>query len=131
MIDTLPHEEKDYLSHGFLRAAGASCIVAAVLVAVWTEKPDDAARRADKAPASVDFSDDWKRETHVDLEKTLRAAQVEHCAVMAYRPHRRYPGEYLVYCSDDGRGWTAWSASTGSQRVRGPYAPDPLIANPS
>ena len=83
-----------------------------------------------RAPASVDYVDPWKRDTHMDLEKTLRAAQVEHCNVMAYRSHRHQAGEYLVYCSDDGRSWTAWSASTGAQKVRGPYAPDPLLANP-
>jgi hypothetical protein len=49
---------------------------------------------------------------------------------MAYRPHKTMYGEYLLYCTDGSRRWMAWRVWTGSQRVAGPYAPDPLLPLP-
>ncbi len=103
----------------------------ALIVAGLQERPDEAAQRSTRAPVAGDYQGSWRNSAHVDLEKTLTAHHVDGCGLMAYRPHRTVQGQYLVYCSQDGRRWTAWLAWPGAQKVVGPYAPDPLVPPPN
>lgn len=134
MIDTLELRKNPTTgpigTPGWLRWTAALLVITAFVVAGLREPPDTAAQRAVKAPVAGDYQSDWRNGQHVDLEKTLTANHVDSCALMAYRSHRTVHGQYLVYCSQDGRRWTAWLAWPGAQKVMGPYAPDPLVPAP-
>ena len=88
----------------------------------------EAVRR--RGPVTSDYENAWRRASHVDLSRTLNSNHIESCGEMVYRAHRTHHGEYLVYCSNDGRRWQAWMAFTSTQSVKGPYPPDPLVPMP-
>ena len=39
----------------------------------------------------------------------------------------RIKGEYLVYCTQDGKTWTAYLVWASIKKIMGPYPPDPSI----
>ncbi len=131
-MDTIPqHQGKTMWSAGVLPAISIALFVAALAVSALQEKPLDASVRVSRAPQPGDYTSNWQRDNNIDLARTLTANHVDSCPEMAYRPHRTMYGEYLLYCSSDGgRRWTAYRVWTGSQRVAGPFAPDPLVPAP-
>ena len=134
MIDTLELRKnraaEQTAAPVWLRWTAGVLLIAAFVVAGLRESPETAAQRAVKAPVAGDYQGEWRSSAHVDLEKALAANHVEGCAQLAYRAHRTVHGQYLVYCSQDGRRWTAWLAWPGAQKVMGPYPPDPLVPSP-
>lgn len=134
MLDTTIDIRKPAPSAGlapaWVRWAAIGLAIAAFIVAGLQERPDDTVQRSIKAPVAGDYQGSWRSKSHLDLEKTLTAHHVDGCGLMAYRAHRTVQGQYLVYCSKDGRRWTAWLAWPGAQKVMGPYAPDPLVPPP-
>ena len=134
MIDTtldVPRQSRDSgPTPAWLRWGAIGLAIVAFIVAGLQERPDDTVHRSIKAPVAGDYQGSWRNSAHVDLEKTLSAHHVDDCSLMAYRHHRTVQGQYLVYCSKDGRRWTAWLAWPGAQKVMGPYSPDPLVPAP-
>lgn len=130
-MNTLPEPGKPMRMAGLLPAVSITLFVAALAVSALKEKPQDFGTRVARAPAPGDYTSSWQRDNNIDLARTLSANQVDSCTQMAYRPHRTMYGEYLLYCSNDGgRHWTAYRVWTGTQRVAGPFAPDPLVPAP-
>jgi len=128
-MNTLP-EPSAGPSSMLLPIVAVGLMVAAVGVEMTREPAEVGSQRVVRAPSAADFGSAWRRDSHVDLQRTLAANKVEDCADMAYRPHRTIHGEYLVYCTRNGRSWTSWVVSTGAQRVSGPFPPDPLMPPP-
>ena len=128
-MDTLPEPVKHFPSPVLVRGISIGLIAAAAAVAMLNDKPTGEQVRR-RGPVTADFENAWRRSSHVDLMRTLNANQIDACAELVYRAHRTQPGEYLVYCSNDGRRWKVWMANTSTQSVKGPFAPDPLVALP-
>ncbi len=130
-MNTLPEPEKDGLPMGRIRTVAILLMIAAVIVAIMQTKPDNAATRAPKPPVAADYESNWRRAPNTDVADTLAAAKIDGCADVAYRAHKTSSGQYLVYCSGDGgRRWIAWLVITASQKVIGPFPPDPLLPAP-
>lgn len=114
----------------WLRWGAIALVIVAFVVAGLQERPEEAVQRNVRPPVAADYQGAWRSSANVDLAKTLAAHQVEGCSSMAWRAHRTVQGQYLVYCSKDGRRWTAWLAWPGAQKVLGPFPPDPLVPPP-
>lgn len=72
----------------------------------------------------------WRTETNIDVVKTLVKNKVQGCGELAWRQAASGSKEFLVYCSRDGRTWTAYLAFTAVQNTMGPYQPDPALPLP-
>jgi hypothetical protein len=130
-MNTLPEPEKDGLPLGWIRAGAIVLAIAAVIVSIMRTQPDETAARVPKPPVAADFESSWRRAPNTDLAGTLAAARIDGCNELAYRAHKTSTGQYLVYCSNDGgRRWIAWLVVTTSQKVVGPFPPDPLLPAP-
>lgn len=71
----------------------------------------------------------WVQERSAAIDRVLSDHNVTDCQNLAYRPSNLSSGpldprgEFLVYCSADGRNWTAYIASPGLARDRNLSAP--------
>ncbi|TWO70607.1 hypothetical protein FN976_13680 [Caenimonas sedimenti] len=130
-MNTLPEPEKGGLPMGKIRAVAILLAIAAVVVSIMREEPQSATSRAPKPPVAADFEGNWRRATNTDLSRTMALARIDDCPDLAYRAHKTSQGQFLVYCSSDGgRRWVSWLVWTGTQKVLGPFAPDPLLPVP-
>lgn len=132
-MNTLPEQEKGGLPTGKIRVVAILLAIAAVIVSIMREEPRSTTTLPPKAPVSGEFERNWQRAANTDLVRTLAAAGIlaGDCPQPAYRAHRTSADQYLVYCSTDGgRRWVAWLVWTGTQRVVGPFPPDPLLPLP-
>jgi hypothetical protein len=128
-MNTLPEPLKPFPSPAMVRGLSTAAVVTALAVAAMSDPaPPDTVRR--KGIVASEFEGSWRRGANVDLVKTLDANHVEGCSEVAYRAHRTHTGEYLVYCTQDGRKWSAWLVSTANVKANGPYPPDPLLPLP-
>jgi hypothetical protein len=93
-----------------------------------------AALAAYSAVAAADLGRDypgpWKRDAQPQLTRTLAKAGARGCGDYAWRQHASQSSEFLVYCTRDGRTWSAWLAWTAADRVMGPYPADPALPAP-
>jgi len=69
----------------------------------------------------------WKEDINVPIIKTLAFNKVRTCATLKYRESAQHKGEFFVYCSVDGSLWTAYIVWPNTERLMGPYPPDPTI----
>jgi hypothetical protein len=77
-----------------------------------------------------DFPTPWRRDANPELIRTLAKNGVKGCGDFAWKSRPSQSSEYLVYCTRDGRTWSAWLAWTAAEKVMGPYAPDPGVPPP-
>jgi hypothetical protein len=69
----------------------------------------------------------WQAGFHPEITKTLAAKDVRGCGEYKFRPSRRDWGEYLVYCTADGKNWTAYVVWPSIKNIQGPLRPDPSL----
>jgi hypothetical protein len=69
----------------------------------------------------------WQTGFHPEITKTLAAKDVRGCGEYKFRPSRRDWGEYLVYCTADGKRWTAYVVWPSIKNIQGPLQPDPSL----
>jgi len=69
----------------------------------------------------------WAAAFNAPITKALAINRVSGCGQYQYRESSRNKGEYLVYCSADGKFWTAYIVWIPSEKIMGPYQPDPTI----
>lgn len=130
-MNTLPESEKTALPMRWIRIGAILLAIAAVVVSVMREDPQVVQQRTVKPPTAGDFESQWRRTANTEIVRTFATQKIEGCTDMAWRGHRMSHGQFLVYCTDDGgRRWTAWLVWPGSQRVVGPFPPDPLMPAP-
>lgn len=82
------------------------------------------------AAMAQDYPAPWKRDAVPALTRTLAKNGVRGCGDFAWRQRADGSSEYLVYCTRDGRTWSAWLAWTASEKVQGPYSPDAALPLP-
>lgn len=76
----------------------------------------------------------WQSEPKIEIVKLLVANNARGCGEFYWRTRDGETGpyaEYLVYCTRDGRQWTAWLLWPRINRAAGPAAIYPDIAPPS
>lgn len=65
----------------------------------------------------------WRDDLKIELVKLLVANKARGCGEFWWRTRNGETGpyaEYLVYCTRDGKRWTAWLLWPGSGRAQGP-----------
>jgi len=72
----------------------------------------------------------WYREFSVEISKALAVNNIKGCGQYMYRKSSRQRGEFLVYCTGDGKFWTAYLVWAPIESVMGPYPPDRTIPAP-
>src|SRR5215468_5878298 len=83
------------------------------------------AARADDVSAqpkflpSQQYPGPWLEVT-AEVRDLLALHQVSACNQAAGRQSSRNSGEYLLYCTQDGRYWTSWRVQPLAHKVRGP-----------
>lgn len=77
----------------------------------------------ERKPFAERYPGPWKNEPKIELVKLLVAQQARGCGEFWWRTRDGETGqfaEYLVYCTQDGKEWTAWLLWPGSNRASGP-----------
>lgn len=73
----------------------------------------------------------WQSSENARLRKVLEANKATGCETLYWRTYHNEPTtDYLVYCSPDGKTWTAWLVWTSIKQVVGPTDVFPDIAPP-
>lgn len=78
-------------------------------------------------PLAERYESAWRTDFHTGITQALIANNVRGCGEYKYRESRKDRGEYLVYCTRDGKMWTAYLVWASIKKVMGPYPPDPSI----
>lgn len=70
------------------------------------------------------FPGPWQSSVNERLNKLLAANNVTGCETPHWRTYHNEPStELLVYCSPDGKTWTAWLVWGSIKKVMGPTEP--------
>jgi hypothetical protein len=80
------------------------------------------ARAADAPPnlsPSAQYPGPWLEVTQ-EIREVLAVRKVSACSQAVGRQSSRNPGEYLLYCTRDGKFWTSWRVQPAAQKVDGP-----------
>ena len=75
------------------------------------------------------FSGPW-RYPSAEVMQLLAEKRVEGCGEFYMKRAKDTLGVYLIYCTEDGKIWTAWQAFTPVREVVGPSYPDADIPPP-
>lgn len=63
----------------------------------------------------------WQSGEHARISKVLAASNATGCDTLYWRTYHNEPGtDYLVYCTQDGKTWTAWLVWTSIKKAMGP-----------
>jgi hypothetical protein len=68
---------------------------------------------------SEQFPGPWLEITQ-EIRDVLVLNKVSACSQAAGRQSSRNPGEYILYCTVDGKLWTSWLVQPATQKVCGP-----------
>lgn len=79
---------------------------------------------------AADYSGTWQSNAPANIIRTLAVNNVQGCGEFHHKPNIRNSGEYLVYCTPDGRTWTSYLVWPNVERVSGPARPDANIEPP-
>lgn len=77
-----------------------------------------------------DYVGGWRSNAPSSIVRTLISNNVRGCGEFHHKPSARNSGEYLVYCTQDGRNWAAYLVWPNINRISGPARPDPSISPP-
>ena len=95
----------------------------------WLFRSDD----EDVAPRqeiTEEYPGGWKSDAPGNIIQTLIANNVRGCGEFHYKQSSWNIGEYLVYCTSDGKNWAAYLVWPNVERISGPAHPDPNISPP-
>ncbi|WP_131821821.1 hypothetical protein [Salipiger marinus] len=77
-----------------------------------------------------DYLGKWRSDAPSNITRTLISNNVRGCGEFHHKPSARNSGEYLVYCTPDGRNWAAYLVWPNVDRISGPAHPNPNIKLP-
>ncbi|CAB5720004.1 Uncharacterised protein [Delftia tsuruhatensis] len=63
----------------------------------------------------------WRDDFNLPISKALAQNSVRGCGEFKYRPSSRDKGEFLVYCTRDGKSWVAYLVWAPIAKVTGPH----------
>jgi len=69
----------------------------------------------------------WREGFNLSITKALAAKRIGGCGQYKYRKSAKDGEEYLVYCTSDGRNWSAYLVSPATEEITGPHLPDPTL----
>jgi hypothetical protein len=75
-------------------------------------------------PVDKRYPGPWREDFHRGITQTLVTNQISGCGQYKYRESALDPSEYVVYCTSDGKFWTAYLIWPKIGKLMGPYAPD-------
>ena len=85
-----------------------------------------------KEPIVERYPGPWQSGENQRLTKLLAANNVTGCDTLYWRTYHNEPStELLVYCTPDGKTWTAWFVWGSIKKVAGPIEPFAEIPPPS
>jgi hypothetical protein len=77
----------------------------------------------EQRPFAEQYPGPWKDDVKIELVKLLIAQHAQGCGELWWRTRDGKTGkfaEYLVYCTSDGKEWTAWLLWPGINSATGP-----------
>lgn len=63
----------------------------------------------------------WRDDFNLPISKALAQNLIKGCGEFKYRPSSRNKGEFLVYCTRDGKNWVAYLVWAPIAKVNGPH----------
>ena len=69
----------------------------------------------------------WQEDYNQRITKTLTVNGIAGCGQYKYREKANQSQSFIVYCSRDGTKWLAYIVWAASEKVMGPFAPDPSL----
>ncbi|SQF98893.1 Uncharacterised protein [Paucimonas lemoignei] len=69
----------------------------------------------------------WQENFNQRITKTLAVNGIAGCGQYKYRQNANQSLSYIVYCSRDGERWLAYIVWAASEKVMGPFAPEPSL----
>lgn len=127
-------------SSGFGRASTISIgsllmIIAICVYVILPDKSETASvanlQSQDARSMAEEYPGRWQSDPRLDIVRTLIAQDIRGCGEFHWKSHYRDISDYLVYCTRDGKNWTAYIVWPDAMRVSGPSIPDGSIALPS
>lgn len=123
--DTLEVEGKVFMcGFGLILAAGA------FWSGNWLFFSNEKVSQPKKQDTVEEYDERWRSDAPRKIVQTLTSNNVRGCGEFHYRPSAKNSGEYLVYCTSDGRTWSAYLVWPDVDRISGPAKPDPSIDLP-
>lgn len=95
----------------------------------WLFRSDDEAT-APRQEITEEYPGGWRSDAPGNIIQTLIANNARGCGEFHYKPSAWNSGEYLVYCTADGKNWAAYLVWPNVDRISGPARPDPSISPP-
>lgn len=83
-----------------------------------------ASTHAEKIPLSTRYPKPWRENFNLEITRSLSNKNIRGCGQYKFRESSKDKGEYLVYCSRDGRNWLAYIVWPNINNVMGPYPTD-------
>lgn len=107
------------------------------LVAYWSgnwlffaDKETEVPKQSSSQELVGDYLGPWRSNAPSNIISTLVSNNVRGCGEFHFKASDRNSGEYLVYCTHDGRNWSAYIVWPNIDRISGPARPDPKISLP-
>lgn len=69
----------------------------------------------------------WRDDFNLPISKAFARSAINGCGEYKYRPSIRDKGEFLVYCTRDGKSWEAYLVWAPISKVTGPHQLSPAI----
>ena len=69
----------------------------------------------------------WQEDFNIGITKALASQQIRGCGEYKYRESSKNKGEYLIYCTSDGKRWVAYLVWVNIGKITGPHTIDPLL----
>lgn len=76
---------------------------------------------------STTYPGPWEENYNQRISKALTVNGILGCGQYKYRENVNKSESYIVYCSRNGKKWLAYIVWAASEKVMGPYAPDPSL----
>jgi len=75
--------------------------------------------------AARQYESQWHPEFHKGITQTLAENGIRGCGEYKYKASLKHDNEYVVYCTSDGKNWSAYLVWTSIKKVTGPHRTDP------
>lgn len=76
---------------------------------------------------SVKYPGPWQTDYDSRISRTLTVNSISGCGEYKFKEDAKKSKSYVVYCSRDGKNWLAYIVWAASEKVMGPYPPDPSL----
>lgn len=69
----------------------------------------------------------WQEDYNQRITKALAVNGISGCGQYKYREKANSPQSYIIYCTRDGKTWKAYAVWAATEKVMGPFDPDPSL----